>query len=62
MSFTRDDFPDPLTPVTAVSTPSGKSAVTLRRLFSFAPTTLSMRLRSIRRRFFGVRISRRPAR
>jgi hypothetical protein len=28
MSLTSVDLPEPLTPVTAVSTPSGKSAVT----------------------------------
>ena len=39
MSFTSDDLPDPLTPVTTVNVPSGNSTVTSRRLCCFAPTT-----------------------
>ena len=42
MSLTSVDLPDPLTPVTAVSTPSGNDTVTSCRLFSRAPwTTIS---------------------
>ena len=62
MPFTSDDLPEPLTPVTAVITPSGKSTVTLRRLFSRAPTTVSIRFLSMRLRLVGVGIDRRPAR
>ncbi len=62
MSLTSEDLPEPLTPVTDVSTPSGKSTVTLRRLLARAPTTVILRLLSMRRRFFGVGISRRPVR
>ena len=56
MPLTSDDLPEPLTPVTAVSTPSGKSTVTFWRLFSRAPTTVICRFLSILRRFFGVGI------
>jgi hypothetical protein len=62
MPLTSVDLPEPLTPVTAVSTPSGNSAVTFCRLFSRAPTTVSMRFLSILRRFLGVAIDRRPLR
>ena len=37
MSFTRVDFPDPLTPVTATSAPSGIRTSMFFRLFSRAP-------------------------
>ena len=38
-SNTKDDFPDPLTPVTPTNLPLGKDTVTSRRLFSLAPLT-----------------------
>lgn len=37
---TRDDFPDPLTPVKTVRRRLGMSTLTFLRLFSRAPTTL----------------------
>ena len=40
IAFTSEDFPEPLTPVTAMSLPSGKSTVISRRLFSMAPCTV----------------------
>ena len=43
MSLTSVDLPDPETPVTAISVPSGKSTVMSRRLCSRAPTTVSLR-------------------
>ena len=62
MSLTSDDLPEPLTPVTAVNAPSGKSTVTFLRLLASAPTTRISRFLSIVRRFAGSAISRRPAR
>ena len=50
-------MPEPLTPVTAVKVPSGKSTVTSRRLLAFAPCTVIWRFLSIGRRFFGVSIN-----
>ena len=41
MSLTSVDLPDPDTPVTAVSTPSGNATSMLRRLCSLAPTTVT---------------------
>src|SRR5438045_3237357 len=35
--MTSDDLPEPLTPVTAVSTPTGNRTVRLRRLCALAP-------------------------
>jgi hypothetical protein len=60
MSFTRVDFPDPETPVTATKTPSGTSTSMSFRLFSFAPLTTSFLLGSMARRFFGISIDLRP--
>ena len=42
ISFTKEDFPDPDTPVTQVITPSGKSTFMFLRLFSAAPHTLKV--------------------
>ena len=39
ISFTREDFPDPDTPVTAMKVPRGNATSTPRRLFSLAPRT-----------------------
>ena len=41
MSLTSVDLPEPETPVTAVSTPSGKETSMSCRLFSRAPCTVS---------------------
>jgi hypothetical protein len=43
MSLTSVDLPDPDTPVTATRLPSGNVTVTLSRLCSFAPTTVTVR-------------------
>ena len=48
--------------MTAMSVPSGKSTVMSRRLFSRAPTTVSLRRRSTGRRTSGTAISRVPDR
>ena len=60
MSFTKVDFPDPLTPVTATKAASGNSTSIFFKLFSFACFTTSFRS-EIALRFFGVAISLRPA-
>ncbi|COV08115.1 Uncharacterised protein [Mycobacterium tuberculosis] len=41
MSLTNVDLPEPETPVTEVSTPSGKDTSIPRKLCSRAPTTVS---------------------
>ena len=53
MSLTNVDLPEPDTPVTEVSTPSGNDTSISRRLCSRAPTTVSCRLRSTGRRMRG---------
>ena len=58
-SLTRVDLPDPLTPVTAIMVPSGKSTVTLRRLCSAAPCTVITRS-DTGRRTIGTSIARAP--
>ena len=60
MSFTRVDFPEPDTPVTATSEPSGKSTSTSSRLCSRAPSTRSTPLPG--RRTAGTGIFRVPDR
>ena len=55
------DLPLPDTPVTQVKVPSGIEALTFCRLFSFAPFTVSARLRSIGRRLVGTSIWRKPS-
>lgn len=62
MSFTSVDLPEPETPVTAVSTPSGKDTSMSWRLFSRAPCTVSLRLWSAGRRTSGSGISFLPDR
>ena len=62
MSLTRVDLPDPDTPVTEVSTPSGKATSISRRLCSRAPTTVSCRFLSGTRRIAGTSISSLPDR
>ena len=54
MSLTSVDLPEPETPVTEVSTPSGNDTSISRRLCSRAPTTVSWRLRSTGRRIAGT--------
>ena len=61
MSLTSVDFPEPLTPVTAVSTPSGIVTSMFLRLFARAPRMTSSPF-SAGRRVFGVGISRVPTR
>ena len=61
MSFTSDDLPDPLTPVTTVKVPSGNSTVTSFRLFCLAPTT-RMACPLPGRRTFGMGIDFAPVR
>src|ERR1700730_11754819 len=59
MSLTSVDLPEPLTPVTAVSTPSGIDTSMLFRLFSRAPRmTISPFIAG--RREVGVGIDRAP--
>ena len=41
ISLTREDFPEPDTPVTQVKVPSGIDTSTSRRLFSAAPRMVS---------------------
>ena len=60
MSFTRVDFPEPLTPVTATKTPSGIVTSTFLKLFSFASLMVKTRLALIARRFLGISIFDRP--
>lgn len=62
MSLTRVDFPEPETPVTAVSTPSGKATSMSWRLFSRAPWTVSRREGSTGRRISGIAIDLLPVR
>ena len=60
MSFTRVDFPDPETPVTATNSPSGISTSISLRLFSFAPLTVSLRFGSRALLADGISIALRP--
>jgi len=62
MSFTSEDLPEPLTPVTAVKVPSGNVTETFLRLLASAPITLIWRSGSIGLRVSGVSIALRPAR
>ncbi len=62
MSLTSVDLPEPDTPVTDVSVPSGNDTSMPRRLCSRAPTTVSWRFLSILRRLAGIGIDLRPDR
>src|ERR671921_787157 len=62
MSLTRLDLPEPETPVTATSRPSGKVTSTPLRLCSRAPLTTSSRPGVGWRRTCGTAISLRPER
>ena len=62
MSLTSVDLPEPETPVTEVSTPSGNDTSISCRLCSRAPTTVSCRLRSIGRRMAGTSMLSLPER
>ncbi len=62
MSLTREDLPEPETPVTAVSTPSGKETSCPVRLFARGATTFSIRSLSTGRRTAGTGISSSPER
>ena len=59
-SFTSDDLPLPLTPVTAANTPTGKSTVIPVMLLIFAFLSLSQP-RGLRR-FAGIAMNCRPLR
>jgi hypothetical protein len=61
MSLTSVDFPEPLTPVTAVRTPSGIVTSMFFRLLARAPRMTSSPFRA-GRRLLGVGISRVPMR
>ena len=50
----RLDLPEPLTPVTQVKVPSGKAAVTLRRLLAVAPWTVTFLPRALAARARGA--------
>src|SRR5439155_15276036 len=54
MSLTSVDLPEPETPVTDVSTPSGNDTSISRRLCSRAPTTVSWRRRATGRLLAGI--------
>ncbi len=60
MSFTRVDFPDPLTPVTATKTPKGIVTSTFLKLFSLASLIIKTLLELIARLFLGISILDRP--
>jgi hypothetical protein len=62
VSLISVDFPDPETPVTHTSTPTGRSTVTFFRLFPVAPLIVSIRSGSGLFRRAGKGICRRPAR
>ena len=62
MWFTSVDLPEPDTPVTAISVPSGNDTSIPCRLFSRAPTTVTCRYLSIGRRTCGIGMLRRPDR
>jgi hypothetical protein len=59
MSFTSVDFPDPETPVTATSVPSGIEASIWRKLLARAPRTTSAAPLP-RREISGTGMRRRP--
>src|ERR1700733_1263447 len=60
VALISDDLPAPDTPVTATITPSGISTVTLRRLCSLAPVSLTQLVGS--RRLSGTSIRSAPDR
>ena len=60
-SWTSVDFPDPLTPVTVVNTPSGIVMSMFFRLLARAPR-MTMSPLSAGRRLFGTGIDRAPVR
>src|SRR5258708_38045503 len=62
MSLTSVDLPDPETPVTATSKPSGNATSTPRRLCSAAPLTTTSRVLDRFRRACGTAITSRPVR
>ena len=43
ISLTKDDFPEPDTPVTQVKTPRGKATSIFFKLFARAPLTVNQR-------------------
>ena len=62
MSLTSVDLPEPLTPVTAVSMPSGIATSMFFRLFARAPRIDDLALARAGRRAVGVAIARSPRR
>jgi hypothetical protein len=61
MSLTSVDFPEPLTPVTAMKTPSGMVTSRFLRLFCRAPRMTSL-FSPIGRRIAGTSIAASPRR
>ena len=61
ISFTRDDFPEPETPVTAINFPNGNLTLIFFKLFSLAPLTSKYKPFPFRL-FFGTGIHSFPAR
>ena len=61
ISLTKEDFPLPLTPLTQMKVPSGKSTVTFFRLLQAALTTRSLRPFPLRR-VRGTSMRMRPLR
>ncbi len=62
VSLTRVDLPEPETPVTQVSRPTGSASETFFRLLPVAPVMTSWRFGSAARRFFGTAILSVPLR
>ena len=61
MSFTKVDFPEPETPVTATKAASGNETSIFCKLFSFAALTVTTFFWSITRLFLGISIETRPS-
>ena len=57
VSLMRVDFPDPDTPDTQINVPSGKVAVTLRKLLPFAPMSRSCLPLPLRRWGIAMKLS-----
>src|SRR5438105_13491251 len=62
VSLTSDDFPEPDTPVTQVSNPTGKVSATFFKLLPLAPVMTSCLCGSATARFFGTAILSFPLR
>ena len=62
MSLTKVDFPDPLTPVTAINAASGNVTSIFCKLFSLASLTVRDFFMSIALRFLGIAMTDLPDR